>query len=660
MGRAGIRQAETCIRKRNIMAQLPRYQGKEKLPAFSGVAPAPSPEYLTQDIKAMGQFGGVLADVGSEMMQRVTEMEASNEYLQFQRDASDQLAALRDDLANDTNPDGYMTKFNKTAQDIDSNLIGKIKYPAAQRAAKGWFAHRYASTQDEVQNMALATSRRKMLDNIELNMGRAMSNGSLKSVADVRSAIDLAQDQMPNAKDSLELKWLQFEQDFTKVLRTQNIDALSKYATDVYIAKRTDKKNPLSPKDALKEAQTAVEDTETIKRFGLTLGDVSKEQSTIQTMINLKAAEYEEQKKLRQEEQTEKIFDGVMSGELATPENIKAAGPDLDADTWTKWYKVASAEAEARAKGIVLVSDRDTEDRIYTLVNKIPLGQARTSDVLKEIREARANRLLNDEDYKAFRKQATEDQIAIVSKSKIDAVDYANGQIVIVKDMISALSGVISIDVLAGKDEAATKEMQREALAVMAGLDSQKPRMLEKLDTYKALLEAEFSKEGIEKMTVGELRAKSRGLLTSVQLLDDETRRAISESAQFFQKYDLSEYLPKKTAQVQTEPIDTYKPKEKVELDAVTMAAPKYDKNTREKPPVMGASIWMGVKDKKMPSGERVADLIWETYNLHKNEPDIIPNILEWIEANRDKFEDIDKKPVNKNVGLPDTRMMQF
>jgi len=63
--------------------------------------------------------------------------------------------------------------------------------------------------------------------------------------------------------------------------------------------------------------------------------------------------------------------------------------------------------------------------------------------------------------------------------------------------------------------------------------------------------------------------------------------------------------------------------------------APTQKTGNREKPPVIGADIWMGIKNAVMAdTGESVADLVWEAIGEGAD----AATINKWIELNRPKF----------------------
>jgi len=63
--------------------------------------------------------------------------------------------------------------------------------------------------------------------------------------------------------------------------------------------------------------------------------------------------------------------------------------------------------------------------------------------------------------------------------------------------------------------------------------------------------------------------------------------------------------------------------------------APTQKTGNREKPPVIGADIWMGIKNAVMAdTGESVADLVWEAVEDGAD----AATINKWIELNRPKF----------------------
>ena len=76
----------------------------------------------------------------------------------------------------------------------------------------------------------------------------------------------------------------------------------------------------------------------------------------------------------------------------------------------------------------------------------------------------------------------------------------------------------------------------------------------------------------------------------------------------------------------------------------------KDKKHRTEKPPLIGADIWLGVKNATIKdTGEYVSNVIWEAYEKGKNDPLISAKILTWIEDNESNF----SKPQQRKATKP-------
>ena len=76
----------------------------------------------------------------------------------------------------------------------------------------------------------------------------------------------------------------------------------------------------------------------------------------------------------------------------------------------------------------------------------------------------------------------------------------------------------------------------------------------------------------------------------------------------------------------------------------------KDKKHRTGKPPLIGADIWLGVKNATIKdTGEYVSNVIWEAYEKGKNDPLISAKILTWIEDNESNF----SKPQQRKATKP-------
>jgi len=157
------------------MPKIPRHISQEKPAVIPGVRV--SPESMTQDIRAMGQFGEAMSRVGAEFTESLRKAREVHQATNAETESIGKFDALEEDLAKDRDYKTYKERFDKRKNEIWNDISSQITEPNALTYARRAFDRESVKREHTVNSMARVVEIDTMKGDFIINLDESAKRG---------------------------------------------------------------------------------------------------------------------------------------------------------------------------------------------------------------------------------------------------------------------------------------------------------------------------------------------------------------------------------------------------------------------------------------------------------------------------------------------------